>query len=337
MLLLRIDKVQLAMKYAVLSMPARLHEPGAPYELPLMKNDGPFFRPSIVGHEVVRMDRQRRLYHDYSADAVEKMELVLFTLSGYAQIEFANTRERVRRGSVVFLSLPCAARIYLKDEGCPWEFFYLFASDRSPRDAVRWMREQFGTLVHLPSRSSSVAMLGVTSKRLVRTLQRPANHQITACSGLTYSWFLSMIKVLQQHRDSAAAVRAGQPVEASEVLGTCHTIKEYARKLGYSPAHLGRKLARTWQKAPGRTLRVARLEEAASLLKGTDLSVWEIASRVGYLSTSSFIRAFHALFGMTPANFRHNPSELRPPAAVRGGHAKSVTTSAKGKRPRRTA
>ena len=47
-----------------------------------------------------------------------------------------------------------------------------------------------------------------------------------------------------------------------------------------------------------------RLEKAAELLRQTELSVKEIAVRVGYHHSSSLDRGFHNKFGVPPAHFR---------------------------------
>ena len=47
-----------------------------------------------------------------------------------------------------------------------------------------------------------------------------------------------------------------------------------------------------------------RLDKAAELLRQTDLSIKEIAVRVGYHHSSSFDRGFQNKFGIPPADFR---------------------------------
>jgi AraC-like DNA-binding protein len=339
-----LDKVQFRLKFAFPSMPSSRTSSSFPYEIPVMRSEGPFFRPTIVGHETVGRDFKSRLYHDYSTDAVERMELVLITVSGFAQVSISNTRERLRRGSVLLLSLPCDARIHVRDEGCPWEFLYFHASDAAPSSAFRWLRSQYGNIVHLPPRSRGVARLAEISKELCRDLRSRANHNLVSCSRRTYLWFLTLAEVLQEFRHKASEIREGGSLDASQVIGGCHTIKEYARQLHYSPSYLSRKLSKTWQKPPGRTLRIARLEQAASLLKDSDLSVWEVAGRVGYFSTSSFIRAFQELYKTTPAKFRHSPVQIRPASAEPAEAARSkpkprkvTATNATAKRSRRKA
>ena len=47
-----------------------------------------------------------------------------------------------------------------------------------------------------------------------------------------------------------------------------------------------------------------RLEKAAELLRQTELSVKQIADRVGYHHSSSFDRGFQNKFGVPPVDFR---------------------------------
>jgi two-component system response regulator YesN len=48
----------------------------------------------------------------------------------------------------------------------------------------------------------------------------------------------------------------------------------------------------------------ARLEHAASALRNTDVGVAELASRLGYASTSYFIQVFRTKYRMTPGDYR---------------------------------
>ena len=331
-------------------MPA-ISSSSRPYEISVHRSDGPFFRPTIVGHESVIRDPKNRLYHDYSTDAVEKMELILITLSGSAQAQISNTREQLRGGSILMLSLPCDARIHIRDQGTPWEFAYVYASDPTPFSAFKWLRGQYGNVVHLPAQTRGLSHLVNDSRQLYNDLRLRSNQNIISCSRRTYLWFLTLVDVLRDFRHESSQIYHGKPLDASNVIGGCHTIKEYARQLNYSPSYLSRKLSKSWQKPPGRNLRLSRMEQAASLLRESDLAVWEVASRVGYFSTSSFIRAFHSLYKTTPAMFRHGPIDSRPlaidpietspkqaptPTKIQKAR-KTSTTSASGRASRRQA
>ncbi|MGO9390534.1 helix-turn-helix transcriptional regulator [Rhodoblastus sp.] len=70
--------------------------------------------------------------------------------------------------------------------------------------------------------------------------------------------------------------------------------------------------------APGRPhsgaeiVQAARMRRAQRLLATSKAPVAEVALRVGYADPSNFHRAFVALTGMTPGQFRTNSRELAP-------------------------
>lgn len=293
-------------------IPRSRNLPGHPIRIGLLKNDGPFFKPTILGHELVPSDHPARPYHDFSSDALERMALILIGVSGEAVVHASMGRERLLPGSLFMAALPCKAEILLRKNAPPWEFIYVLVRDAWPMRGFDWLREQYGNIVHLNPELPEPASFIAASKKLVIQAQGEMALDLNALSHATYAWFLLLVKVIEQGRDSISFDRAGGEIKPSEIPRRCNTIKELARQLGYSPAHLSRKLARTWQKGPGATLRYSRLEEAANLLRNTDLSVGEVATRCGYLSSSSFIRAFRVLFEKTPADWRHQPDHSMP-------------------------
>lgn len=320
--------MQSSVSYALIAMVLSRAKtiPGSPIQIGHLKNDGPFFKPAILGHEVVPSSHPGRPYHDFSADAVERMGLILLGISGEAAVNASTGRERLRPGSVFMAGLPCQAEILLQKGGAPWEFVYVLVRDAWPMRAFDWLRQQHGCVVHLNYDLPAPATLVTASKKLVAKARSTSERDLNEISCDTYLWFMLLVQAIEEGQDANARTRNGLQIQPSDIPAGCHTIKEFARQLHYSPSHLSRKLARTWQKAPGRTLRHARLEEAANLLRNTDLSVGEIAARVGYLSPSSFIRAFRLFFEQTPADWRHQPTKSMPIAGYESSSKRSSET-----------
>jgi len=51
-------------------------------------------------------------------------------------------------------------------------------------------------------------------------------------------------------------------------------------------------------------VRKIRMEKAKSLLENPEITISEIANRVGYVNTSHFARAFRNECGLNPSDFR---------------------------------
>lgn len=87
-------------------------------------------------------------------------------------------------------------------------------------------------------------------------------------------------------------------------FATHHDATWYAHELGVSPAHLASVLTALTGSSTKRLVGDRIVREAQRLLRHTDLSVQQIAQRVGYSDPLYFSRAFKARVGLAPGHFR---------------------------------
>jgi len=86
------------------------------------------------------------------------------------------------------------------------------------------------------------------------------------------------------------------------------SLAELAASVNLSPFHFARAFKRSTGLPPHRFQQRLRMESARELLRTTQLSVTDIALRVGYGSSQALARAFRRDAGATPAEFRHSAS-----------------------------
>lgn len=67
---------------------------------------------------------------------------------------------------------------------------------------------------------------------------------------------------------------------------------------------------------PAKYLKSLRMQQAATLLTTTFLSVKEIVSRVGLTDESHFVRDFKRLYGVTPSEYRNGRLQTAEPVQV---------------------
>lgn len=79
-----------------------------------------------------------------------------------------------------------------------------------------------------------------------------------------------------------------------------------AKKLGLSMGQLERLFKAEFGQGPADYYRRFRLERARDLLAHSKMSVREVGLACGYASFSSFVRAYRALFGVTPGKARQS-------------------------------
>jgi len=87
------------------------------------------------------------------------------------------------------------------------------------------------------------------------------------------------------------------------------TIRDLADRHGISPAYLGQLFRKEYGESFKDYRNRLRVEEAARLLRTTDMRVYEIAQHVGYQSTDYFERRFSSFYGTTPTSYRSEATE----------------------------
>jgi AraC family transcriptional regulator len=81
-------------------------------------------------------------------------------------------------------------------------------------------------------------------------------------------------------------------------------ISELAALAGLSPFHFARAFKTSMGLAPASWIRLRRLTVGQRLLQDTTMSIADVAAAVGYDSPSRFSRAFRAMTGETPSQYR---------------------------------
>lgn len=90
----------------------------------------------------------------------------------------------------------------------------------------------------------------------------------------------------------------------TEDLTARFTIEELAARFHLSATTLKTEFKRVFGQPIAAYMKEFRMKEAARLLRQTDLSVGEIAARVGYENGSKFTQAFRAVYGVLPKDYR---------------------------------
>jgi AraC-like DNA-binding protein len=118
----------------------------------------------------------------------------------------------------------------------------------------------------------------------------------------------------------------GDPVVSSALnhlaTSTPASITAWARAIGVSRSTLSARFADVVGEPPGAFLTRWRLDNAARLLRQTDLPVATVAHQVGYQSEFSFSRAFKRARSRSPLQFRKHHAAHQAPEIV--GHLEAA-------------
>lgn len=87
---------------------------------------------------------------------------------------------------------------------------------------------------------------------------------------------------------------------------TEYAVEELSRDVGMTRMNLYRKLQSITGHTPSDFIKSIRLKRAAQLLQGSQLTMAEVADRVGFSSASYFTKCFKEMFGVLPTQYVEN-------------------------------
>ncbi|MEU1117149.1 MULTISPECIES: AraC family transcriptional regulator [unclassified Streptomyces] len=114
---------------------------------------------------------------------------------------------------------------------------------------------------------------------------------------------------------SASHSRPGSVASEFETLlgapaGVVRSVRACAERLGVSVSYLSEAVKAATGRTPGELIRQARVHEAKRLLLRTELSVRQVAQRVGFDDPAYFCRFFRRETGASPGDFRRGVGDI---------------------------
>ncbi|MFI8932645.1 AraC family transcriptional regulator [Streptomyces sp. NPDC053474] len=115
-------------------------------------------------------------------------------------------------------------------------------------------------------------------------------------------------------RQAAPARPASVAADFVTLVDTAETplwsVRECATRLGVSVSYLNEAVKTAMGRTPGELLRQARAHEAKRLLVRTELTVRQVAHRVGFADPAYFCRFFRRETGTSPGDFRRGGGDI---------------------------
>ncbi len=260
--------------------------------------DGPLYRPFICGESSGRSESNR---HDLAMDAMDLQGAWVMTLAGHGYYEDGQHRHRLDAGSVLALHRPARGVLIDPGEKKAWRSIWVHVVGHPALELFDFIVNRFGIIQHL-SVDATVVKKARALVRMTRSGQPYGPH---LWSLRTYDFLNTWWACVEEEAPPTQQVLRSKHYDSRVLSYHPGSVKLFAHRMGYSRSYLSRKLKKQWRESPGVVLRRARLDDAAQLLRTTDLMVKDVADKVGYQSTTAFIRAFKTEFGMPPLVYRH--------------------------------
>ena len=205
-----------------------------------------------------------------------------------------------------FLSVihdPLSGYSYPQDGTEEWEFICFCFDGGNAVDLVGDLIRSCGTVYCLPPDSPVLSSLTEAVLQGGKVPYSPFES-----SRYFYELYTTLVEIVNATTESGAEafhpnVQAARRLIREEVEENL-TIEQISFRLGLSREYL----SRLYKSETGRLLkdhiREERILRACRLLKGTELSVAEIARRMNFSSDANFARYFHQTMHITPSMFR---------------------------------
>lgn len=228
-----------------------------------------------------------------------------YTLRGRGQCYDAKGVHTVEAGEG-FLSVihdPLSGYGYPRDGSEEWEFVCFCFDGGNAVELVRDLIHSVGTVYRLHRDSPLLSALTEAALRGKTVPFSPFESSLYFYE--LYAALVAAVKTSSESEEKSfhPNVEAARRIireEADENL----SIEQISFRLGLSREHL----SRLYKNETGRLLkdhiREERILRACRLLKGTELSIAEIARRMNFSSDANFVRFFHKAMHMTPSTFR---------------------------------
>jgi AraC family transcriptional regulator len=149
---------------------------------------------------------------------------------------------------------------------------------------------------------------GADAMRLVQIFEREwsLDDSFSALSLQAVLWesmsFLGCPERDTEHRVSIWALRALEYLHNHNAASI--SLSQIASDLGVHRGHLAKVFRAAYGETLGARLRRIRVQRAAALIRGTKVSLVEIAARCGFAHQAHMTRVFRSVLGVTPARYR---------------------------------
>ena len=263
--------------------------------------DGPYFRPFFCEEYTHTVPWP---VHEIALNALDAEGCWIYTISGFGIYRCGNERRVLGPGQVCAYRSPDRGRLYVDVKGLPWHTIDIHVSGEFALTMFDFLINEYGMFHELPQDSSAVRLARRITNLVVKQPRRSAHFW----SKVTFEWLDAWWECAKKSCGSLSQESRKAPHTSRLVGLSADNVKSLAEQLGYSRSHLSRKLKWQWGKPPGAVLRSVRMREAARLLRISDLSIGEIATKLGFSAASGLTRAFKKAYATGPREYREKLS-----------------------------
>lgn len=237
--------------------------------------------------------------------AIRNHFLFHYIISGKGRLDTNNQSYRIGAGQG-FLLCPGQTSTYYADELDPWTYAWIEFDGLRVRESVSLAGLSETQPVYTPKRKDSGVLI---EQQLMYIIDHTEASPIRLIGhGMV---FLDDLIQTSKNKVSAGGSKKLREFYIKEALSFIDShyhqdisIQDIATACGLNRSYFGRLFRETMNQSPQQFLIQYRMAKAAQLLKGSQISIAEVGSAVGYENQLHFSRAFKSVFGISPSEYR---------------------------------
>jgi AraC-like DNA-binding protein len=263
----------------------------------------------IAGIHSLGWEKQTHTSYDWDGLTRSELGKVIFqyTLSGAGEITINNQTHRLQTGDAFFVKIPSNHRYYLPADSKQWEFVHLTLFGEEAIRSLVTITEEIGPIIKLDVHSSPIQLI---FKILEKTRNNKINDSYEA-SSYSFSFLMELHRFvlnLRNHDNEwpEAVTNAVHFIQTNYAQAI--TLEDIVHASNLSKYHFIRVFHKTTHLTPLHYLTKVRINKSIELLKDEELTIEEIAIRVGYSNGNYFSKVFRSLLGLPPGKYRNSKS-----------------------------
>ncbi len=228
---------------------------------------------------------------------------VFITLEGRGRCRYRGIARDLKRGDILFNCNYEPTQTFSTDEEWLFCFFNLYGEPCRLYEEM-WNRGGFEIIS-----VDNVEHYDEYRRLVNEAINRPGRASFLEIHRLMTDMFTELLVARERQADTAE--NASLPTWVNDAMQYMSVnyrenqrISDIADRYFLSVDYFTRTFKKFTGKTPKEYLTFCRIDEAAILLRGTNLSVAEIASEAGFASQSLFTRVFRRVYGCTPLEYR---------------------------------
>lgn len=252
---------------------------------------------------------EKRNSASYYYDGLKRSEkgkiIFQYTLKGEGEIIIDNQVIRLTPGHAFFVNIPSNHTYYLPSDSEEWEFIHITLYGEEVWRSYHEIVKEHGNILRLEDAAYPNQLIFKLFDKAVHEEIKDAFES----SSFAYTFIMELKRYLLHSTQSSKtipesisdAIRYMQHHYSNPII-----LDDIVEASGLSKYHFSRLFQSIMQTSPMNFLTKIRLNKAIELMKDQNLTIEEIALRVGYSNGNYFTKVFKSIIGMSPGKYRNS-------------------------------